>query len=160
MGQSRTHWIVAGAAAMLLLSACTGMGHVEAKLTYPPSVPQPQPPAAEPGGLAPEAAAPPGVYFLHEADAGLDDCVYVGERVTGEGPAAIRPEAEQARARAFLDLAEQARWMGGNVVLLPTFREDFQSGRVLGRVYRCGAAQRRAIYQRAAARRQLTVVPP
>jgi hypothetical protein len=150
---------------LVLLTACAGRTHVEGALTSPPGrPPAPQAPLPEPRGPppepSPEAMPPAGIYFLHEDGLGEERCVFVGERQTGGGPAPRVADAAQARARAVLDMAEQTRWLGGNVVVLPTFQEDFRTGRLQGRVYRCAEPERGAIYQRAAARRQLTVVPP
>jgi hypothetical protein len=148
----------------LLLGACQGRAHMEGSLRYPPERPPQAAPLPEPQGrprgLPPGSAAPPGIYFLHEQDYGVEGCLLLGERTTG-GAAPRGPlEAEQARAHAVLDLAEQARWLGGNVVRLPSFSEDYRSGRLQGLVYRCDEALRRAIYERASAAQGLTVVPP
>lgn len=139
--------------AALLPAACRTQG---------PQPPQESPasPAMEREDAAPgESDVPFGVFFLHGEDAGIADCVLMGERETGGRIGPNRPDEEQARARAVLDMAEQARWLGGNVVVLPHFQEDFHSGRLRGRVYRCGEAERRDIYRRAAAQQNLTVVP-
>ncbi|NIR97706.1 MAG: hypothetical protein GWO39_06410, partial [Gammaproteobacteria bacterium] len=61
--------------------------------------------------------------------------------------------------RALLDLADEARWMGGNVVWLPRFGEQFHEQGLVGHVYRCDEGERRAIYDRAMRSRVLTVVP-
>jgi hypothetical protein len=171
MGRWRTAWIVGVGLAALLLAACRGQGHMEGSLTYPPPrpppgqapLPQPSPrgePQGLPRGLAPLPGAPPGIYFLHEQDFGVGACVFIGERSTGGAGPAIGGDEESARARAVLDMAEEARWMGGNVVLLPSFREDYRSGHLQGRVYRCGEPERRSIYDRAAAEHKLTVIQP
>jgi len=172
MRPPRRRWIAAASTlgaglALLLLAGCSGQGHVEARLTYPPptqpeTVPLPQPRApggpGAPGG--PELPAPLGTYFLHNGEFALEGCTYLGERTTGDTAPAGRSEAEQARSRAVLDMAEQAKLLGGNVVLLPSFREDYRAGRLVGRVYRCGDVQRRRLYEQAAATQQLTIVPP
>jgi len=171
----RAGWfaVVAALLALLALGGCAGQGHVEGRLTYPP--PQREAPPTRPGGLppalpegpagpgapgAPELPTPLGVYFLHDGDFDLSECVYLGERTTGDAAPLARYQAEQARSNAVLDLAEQSRLLGGNVVALPTFRDDFRAGRLQGRVYRCGEPERRRIYERAAAQQQLTIVPP
>lgn len=178
MGAKATIWRVRKAAGCtlllgaLLLAGCSGIGHVEGRLSYPPERPPPAgaplppgelPPAPPPRAPAPEdreETAPAGIYFLHEQPYGAEDCQFVGERVTGGTAAAAGTvEGEKARARAVLDLADQASWLGGNVVLLPNFREDYRAGRLLGRIYRCPEPQRRSIYDRAAADGALTVVP-
>jgi hypothetical protein len=146
----------------VLLAACSGSGRGRAGS---PSGPLNEPPpaadsASRSAGPDLPAVAPPGVYLLHEESYGLAACVYVGERTTGAGVPAGQSAGEQERARAALDLADQARWLGGNVVMLPSFREDFRRGRLQGRVYRCGEAERRAIYARAAAEQKLTVIQP
>ncbi len=169
MRQHRYHWLDGAPAlgaglALLLLIACIGQGHVEGRVTFPPpaqpeTVPLPQPRApTAPGG--PELPAPLGTYFLHKGDFPLEDCTFLGERITGDTAPSASYEAEQARSRAVLDMVEQARLLGGNVVLLPSFREDYRAGRLVGRVYRCGDAQRRRLYEQAAATQQLTIVPP
>ncbi|MCH9045235.1 MAG: hypothetical protein IIA40_03915, partial [SAR324 cluster bacterium] len=61
----------------------------------------------------------PGVYFLHEAEFGVDRCALVAVRVSGGTTPQPPPGDPQARARAVLDLAEQARWMGRAIAPIP-----------------------------------------
>jgi hypothetical protein len=147
---------------MVLAQAGCTLGGGRSDAARAPVGPLDVPPSG-PASRAPDAGtptvAPRGIYFLHERDFGLSNCVFIAERTTGGAPEGYRRGGEGDRSRAVLELAEEARWMGGNVVMLPKFSEDFRAGRLSGRVYRCPEPQRRSIYQRAAAEQRLTVVP-
>lgn len=163
--------------AALAIAGCGATGHVEGTFTYPPpraptEAPLPEtrqpapprrespPPREQRPPRRPKYSAPSGIYFLHGAMAGLEDCTFVGERVAGAEAPLHQPEAERRQRDAMLDLAQDARGLGGNVVVLPSFAADYRSGRLVGRIYRCDEVSRAHVYRHAASAQQLTVLPP
>lgn len=128
-----------------------------------PATPAPRQEAPAPRQEAPAAKPAPrakAILFIHEPDFPLSGCRRVGEAEAG---AESRPGQGDERWRgstALLELAIRAQSLGGNVVVLPRFSEEFTQGRVTGHIYRCGTAQREALYRRASSEQRLTVIEP
>lgn len=131
----------------LLLASLAGCrGHVEGRLEVPPR--------PMPG----EGRSVPGIYFLHDWREEAETCLYLGEITGGAESPAGDPGGPRGRSRAVLQLAEQTRLLGGNVVMLPRFSTEYPEGTLTGQVYRCREAERGRLFEQGAAEERLTVI--
>jgi len=155
-----TGWLLALAVAGVL-AGCPSRPTMEPAPVGVPVRPEPAPtlPLEPPTLPPPTIPEPRGLYFLHEQSYGAEACEPVGEVEvqTVSGPAGYAPQV-QMEPQALNRLAARARDLGGNVVVLPHFDQQFDSGMLAGQAYRCGPAERRSIFDRARAARGLTIV--
>lgn len=153
----RGRWLMLVLAAVVL-AGCPkpkpGPHPMPAPSRQPGETPLPGVPPLIPGPF------PPGLYFLHDDAFGAGACRYLGELEVPTDATGKNPHSTPDRPEALHWMARQARHAGGNVVVLPHFSEEFGQSSLSGRNYRCSAGQRKAIFERAAALRGLTIIEP
>lgn len=149
----RKRWPLAMVFVPVLLALLAGLAACR------PSGPRPPRPAAQDAPRPIPAALPrEAIIFLHDRDFGVTACRFIAEEVGGTNTPGKKPPRGNPGANAVMDLAEQARDRGGNVVLLPFFRREFGAGELTGMIYRCGARQRGQVFRRASKAQQVTVI--
>lgn len=168
-------WVVVSLLILLTGMGCRGV--MEGRMEPGQGVVSPSPQPSLRQEDAPRASVP-GIYFLHDqttVSGAMEDgdCAYLAEHVAGEESASgsqgaligntdrggrVGGDWVGGKSGAVLELAERSRALGGNVVLLPHFSEEFSAGLLTGRVYRCDGAARRALHTQGASEQRLTVV--